>query len=140
MSKIVKLTPYQEGIVSANSSGFLIEMRDGTKYLIPTAKFIEREIADTLNVWNKEMEETGRWEPATPEQARKWAEERFSGSMHQADIEDLFEGSEWREFADIAIKLPTELLSPDDLWDETAVISFLPNPPLSQKIEDLPVD
>ena len=106
-------------------------MRDGTKYLIPTAKMIEMEIADTINVWNKEMEETGRREPATPEQAREWAEEKFSGLMHPADIEDLFEGSEWRKFADIAIKLPTEPLSPDDLWDMTAVISFLPNSPLS---------
>ena len=107
--------------------GFLIKMRDGSQYLIPTAKFIEAEIADTLDVWNKKMEQTGGETPATPEQARKWAEDKFARPWHSADIDDLFAGTQWSEFADIAIKLPTEPLSPDDLWDETAEISFIPN-------------
>ena len=117
------------GLHEPTCSGFLIKMRDGTQYLLPAAKFIEAEIADTLNVWNKEMEATGEETPATPEQARTWAEDKFARPMHSADIEDLFAGTQWSEFADIAIKLPTEPLSPDDLWDETAKISFLPNTP-----------
>jgi len=116
-----------EGCSGATCSGFLIKMRDGSQYLIPTAKFIEAEIADTLDVWNKEMEQTGEETPATPEQARKWAEDKFARPWHSADIDDLFAGTQWSEFADIAIKLPTEPLSPDDLWDETAEISFIPN-------------
>lgn len=47
--------------------------------------------------------------------------------MQSADIDDLFAATQWSEFADISIKLPTEPLSPDDLWDETAEISFIPN-------------
>jgi hypothetical protein len=124
-------TPLKADCSSAPCSGFLIKMRDGTQYLIPIAKFIEAEIADTLNVWNKEMEETGEETPATPEQAREWAESKFTQPWHSADIDDLFVGTQWSEFADIAIKLPTDPLSPDDLWDETAEISFIPNIPIS---------
>lgn len=116
-----------EGCLGATCSGFLIEMRDGSQYLIPTAKFIEAEISDTLYVWNKEMEQTGEETPATNEQARKWAEDKFARPWHSADIDDLFAGTQWSEFADIAVKLPTQPLSPDDLWDETAEISFIPN-------------
>ena len=111
-------------------SGFLISMRDGTRYLIPVERMIERDINDTLNHWNPQViaHDSG-WPPATPKQAREWAESKFSKPIHPADIEELFAGTEWSEFADVAIKLPVEPLSPDDLWDETAVISFFSNNP-----------
>ena len=103
-------------------------MRNGMKYLIPLERMIERDIDDTLNRWNPQViaDDDPTWPPATPEQARKWAESKFSQPMRPADIDELFEGTEWSEFADVAIKLPVEPLSPDDLWDETAEISFLP--------------
>jgi hypothetical protein len=110
---------------SEHRSGFLVKMRDGTKYLIPLSHFIQAEIADTLNVWNKEMERTKKYPPATLDQARKWAEEKFTNPMHPADIEDLFAGTSWGAFSDVAIQLPSESLSADELWDDTAEISLI---------------
>ena len=112
---------------NTNQAGFLVTMRDGTKYLIPTKKFIEEEIAHTLNVWNNDPEVIEDGEQATPEMAREWAVSRYTENMdNPAEVDEIFAGTDWSEFADVVIKLPSEPLAPEQLWDETAKIQFMP--------------
>ena len=59
--------------------------------------------------------------PATKEQAIAWAKRKLQNMHDDNDIEETFQGIEWSDIAHIALKLPTEPISPNDMFEHAEI-------------------
>ena len=104
---------------NTKQKGFIVKMDNGQRFFIPFDRFIDKEKKHTLEVWNYDQSYK-----ATPQEAKEWADRKFYDAderYHEEIIEDCFEGISWDDVEDIAIQLPSEIMSLSDMFDNAEI-------------------
>tara|TARA_B110000503_G_C7062599_1_gene377330 strand:+ start:105 stop:464 length:360 start_codon:yes stop_codon:yes gene_type:complete len=108
------------------TSGFIITMSNGTRYLIPTEWMIENYIKEELEYMKSDdfkeyLLDQGEIQPSL-EQIREGSKRNFEREMRSGDIEELFANLSWGDVSKVAISIPPENINPAEMWESAKII------------------
>lgn len=96
--------------------GFIAKMKDGSRYFIPIT---DRMIKDEMF---RRLEEEGLKGDELSDKALQRlcnrSKKYLSVDFCNEYVDDVFAGTEWKEWSSDAVRLPDEPISPDILWED----------------------